>query len=229
MRIFSKFKDYYDGALSVFNDPFIVYERHTRKERVIRQQELPSRVCTGRNEWFDVFNSCQTLFHIGLCGKWFHCYRYQRSNDPFDAEYHYVKQEEIQEKVPWFSKGDPIVDMDSDPFWKHDIFVQFNSPILAVGYDGSKYRPHSKNYAYTVIVNPQLTAIPISEMIQCGLDNINDGHLLRIVEVPYGHDCHISSDSETGYEYVEECHETWHAPQDDDLKCRIALEKMLVG
>ena len=61
------------------------------------------------------------------------------------------------------------------------------------------------------------------------LDNINDGHLLRIVEVPYGHDCQISSDSETGYEYVEECHETWHAPQDDDLKCRIALEKMLVG
>lgn len=107
MRIFSKFKDYYDGALNVFNDPSIVYERHTRKESVIRQQELPSRVCTGRNEWFEVFNSCQTLFHIGFCGKWFHCYRYQRSKDPFDAEYRYVTQEEIQAKVPWFSKETP--------------------------------------------------------------------------------------------------------------------------
>ena len=170
MRIFSKFKDYYDCALNVFNDPSIVYDRQTRIETVVRNQEIPHRICTGRNEWFAVFNSCTTLFHIGLCGKWFHSYRYQRSKDPFDAEFHYVKQEEIQEKLPWFSKGDPIVDMGSDPFWKHDIFVQFNSPILAVGYNGSKYSPHSKNYDYTVIVNPKLTSIPISQMIQCGLD-----------------------------------------------------------
>lgn len=61
------------------------------------------------------------------------------------------------------------------------------------------------------------------------LDHINDGNLLRIVEVPYGHACYISSDSETGYESVEECHETWHAPKDENLKCRIALEKMLEG
>lgn len=61
------------------------------------------------------------------------------------------------------------------------------------------------------------------------LDRINDGNLLRIVEVPYGHACYISSDSETGYESVEECHETWHAPKDENLKCRIALEKMLDG
>lgn len=61
------------------------------------------------------------------------------------------------------------------------------------------------------------------------LDHINDGNLLRNVEVPYGHACYISSDSETGYESVEECHETWHAPKDENLKCRIALEKMLEG
>lgn len=61
------------------------------------------------------------------------------------------------------------------------------------------------------------------------LDHINDGNLLRIVEVPYGHACHISSDSDTGYESVEECHDTWHAPKDENLKCRLALEKMLDG
>lgn len=61
------------------------------------------------------------------------------------------------------------------------------------------------------------------------LDHINDGNLLRIVEVPYGHVCHISADSDTGYESVEEFHETWHAPKDENLKCKIALEKMLDG
>lgn len=170
MRIFSKFKDYYDVALSVFNDPSIVYERNTRTESVTRNQELPSRICSGNNEGFEVFNSTEYLFHIGFCGKWFHCYRKQLSKDPYDAKYVYVKQDEIQSLLPWFTKGDPIVDMGSDPFWKQDIFVQFNSPILAVGYDGSKYRPHRKNYAYTVIVNPQLTAIPIAELVRCGLD-----------------------------------------------------------
>lgn len=96
MRIFSKFRDYYDGALGVFSDPSVVYDRKTRIESVVRTQEIPN---------------------------------------------------------------------------KNDIFVQFNSPILAVGYDGSRYRLHSKNYPYTVIVNPQLTAIPVSELVRCGIDN----------------------------------------------------------
>lgn len=61
MRIFSKFKDYYDGAVSVFNDPSIVYERHTRTESVTRNQELPSRICSGNNEGFEVFNSTENL------------------------------------------------------------------------------------------------------------------------------------------------------------------------
>ena len=32
------------------------------------------------------------------------------------------------------------------------------------------FRSHSSCYDYTVIVNPKLTSIPISDMIQCGLD-----------------------------------------------------------
>lgn len=68
MRIFSKFKDYYDGALSVFNDPSVVYDRKTRIESVVRTQELPRDICTGRNEGFGVFSSAETLFHVGFCG-----------------------------------------------------------------------------------------------------------------------------------------------------------------
>lgn len=170
MRIFSKFKDYYDGALSVFNDPSVVYDRKTRIESVVRTQELPRDICTGRNEGFGVFSSAETLFHIGFCGKWYHCYRKQLSRDPYDAKYVYVKQDEIPGLLPWFSRGDSFVDMDSDPFWKHDVFVQFKAPILVVGYDGRNYLPNSGKYEYTVIVNPQLTAIPISDVIRSGLD-----------------------------------------------------------
>lgn len=170
MRIFSKFRDYYDGALSVFNDSSIVYDRKTRIESVVRTQQIPHQICDGHNEWVDAFNSTEALLHIGFCGKWYHCYRKQLSKDPYDAKYVYVGQDEIQRLLPWFTKGDPIVDMESDPFWNHDVFVQFNAPILVVGYDGRNYRPHSGKYEYAVCVNPQLTAIPISEVIFRGLD-----------------------------------------------------------
>lgn len=61
------------------------------------------------------------------------------------------------------------------------------------------------------------------------LDEVNDGCLLRLVEVPYGHACYISADSELGTECVEEWHESWRAPHDVRLKFSIALDKMLRG
>lgn len=61
------------------------------------------------------------------------------------------------------------------------------------------------------------------------LDEVNDGCLLRLVEVPYGHACYISADSELGTECVEEWHESWRAPLDHRLKISIALDKMLYG
>ena len=74
--------------------------------------------------------------------------------------------------------------------------------------------------------------IPFVETLEgnyAELDEVNDGCFLRLVEVPYGHSCHISADSELGTEYVEEWHESWRAPQDLRLKFSIALDKMLRG
>lgn len=61
------------------------------------------------------------------------------------------------------------------------------------------------------------------------LDEVNGGCRLRVVEVPYGHSCYIFEDSELGIESVEEWHESWRPPQDERLKFRIALDKMLQG
>lgn len=74
--------------------------------------------------------------------------------------------------------------------------------------------------------------IPFVETLEgnyAELDEVNDGCFLRLVEVPYGHSCHISADSELGTEYVEEWHESWRAPQDLRLQFSIALDKMLRG
>ena len=74
--------------------------------------------------------------------------------------------------------------------------------------------------------------IPFVETLEgnyAELDEVNDGCFLRLVEVPYGHSCYISADSELGTEYVEEWHESWRAPQDLRLQFSIALDKMLRG
>ncbi len=74
--------------------------------------------------------------------------------------------------------------------------------------------------------------IPFVETLEgnyAELDEVNSGCFLRLVEVPYGHSCYISADSELGTEYVEEWHESWSAPQDLRLKFSIALDKMLRG
>lgn len=74
--------------------------------------------------------------------------------------------------------------------------------------------------------------IPFVETLEgnyAELDEVNDGCFLRLVEVPYGHSCYISADSELGTEYVEEWHESWRAPHDVRLKFSIALDKMLRG
>ena len=164
MRIFSKFRDYYDSALSVFNDPTIVYERHTRMETVTTSKELPTHICFGKNDGFAVFNDTETLFHIGFCGKWFHCCGHQ-DRKSFKTTYIYVEQAEIPHLLPWYSQGNAVLDMNADPFWNRDIFVKFNSPILAVGYSPKKSTPTSDRYVYNVIVNPQLTCVDMTELV----------------------------------------------------------------
>lgn len=164
MRIFSKFKDYYDSALSVFNDPTIVYDRRTRFEQITRPQELPSRIFPDGSDELIIMKSAERLIHIGFCGKWFHCYR-KVTSEPWSVKYIYVNDDEIQGLLPWYSRKAPVVDMNADPFWNKDIFVQLNAPILAVSYDASKYLGMKDKYAFNVIVNPNLSALDLGQLI----------------------------------------------------------------
>lgn len=94
--------------------------------------------------------------------------------------------------------------------------------------DGGEHLP-SISFCRDIFRNMLIPFVETLEGNYAELDEVNDGCRLRLVEVPYGHSCYISEDSELGTEFVEEWPESWRAPQDERMKVSIALDKMLCG
>lgn len=178
MKIFSKFRDYYDCTLGSFLESDVVIHRET-KNNFIRTGEV-EELGNFDAKWNYIFDGYygktyghKNLYMIGFCGKWYFFtgdrYRDVKGVEPNTIEYHtfdeIVKNNREMSLSKYLSRWDKpdrninYKNPNEVKFWNFDLFEKFG-PVLFLDdyYCASKfpYRPPHKQSTFNFVSWPCL-------------------------------------------------------------------------
>ena len=175
MKIYSKFRQYYDSALKVMGDTEdgIVYERKT-EEFHLAENSNTTKIDKG---WTNHFYTYKAVHVLGFCGK---LYFFANVGSgwkiiPDEMDELYVEIEEIRAKRRYNDFGTSEIDgicgvVNKDrfsytmyhPFDFNTFFFKYNTPIFLVTVgDHHNERKHIFEKKWKVTVNPDLSDYPL--------------------------------------------------------------------